>query len=69
VGSLPSYWFGKYEKFRYNKVLNSLYKEYGPVVKENFGDRTVVHVFEPEDIKTVISTFLNFSCCDRFLNT
>ena len=26
VGSLPSYWFGKYEKFRYNKVLNSLYK-------------------------------------------
>ena len=55
MGSLPSYWFGKYDKFRYNKVLNSLYKEYGPVVKENFGDRTVVHVFEPEDIKTVIS--------------
>jgi cytochrome P450 len=25
------------------------------VVKENFGDRTVVHVFEPEDIKTVYS--------------
>ena len=59
MGTLPSYWTGKYDKLRYNKVLNLLYKEYGPVVKENFGDRTIVHVFEPEDIKTVIIHVLN----------
>ena len=53
VGSLPSYWLGKYDRFRYQKVLQSLHREYGPVVKENFGDRTIVHVFDPEDIKTV----------------
>ena len=53
VGNLPSYWLGKYDRFRYQKVLQSLYREYGPVVKENFGDRTIVHVFDPEDIKTV----------------
>lgn len=53
VGSLPSYWSGKYDRLSYHKVLNLLYQEYGPVVKENFGDRTIVHVFEPEDIKIV----------------
>ena len=52
VGTLPSYWT-KYDKLRYNKVLSQLYKEYGPVVKEKFGDKTIVHIFEPEDIKTV----------------
>ncbi len=55
VGTLPSYWTGKYDKWRYNKVLTSLYQEYGPVVKENFGDRTVVHIFDPDDIKQVYS--------------
>ena len=54
IGTLPSYWLGnKYDRFRYQKVLLSLYKEYGPIVKENFGDRNLVHVFDPEDIKTV----------------
>nr|AKH03532.1 cytochrome P450 44D2 [Paracyclopina nana] len=55
IGTLPSYWTGKYDRFRYNKVLKQLYEEYGPVVKENFGDRTIVHVFNPDDIKTVYS--------------
>ena len=59
VGNLPSYWLGKYDRFRYQKVLQTLYREYGPVVKENFGDRTIVHVFDPEDIKTV-------SCLSQF---
>ena len=53
IGNLPSYWSGKYDKFRYQKVLFSLFQEYGPIVKENFGDRTIVHVFDPEDIKNV----------------
>jgi hypothetical protein len=54
IGSLPSYWSGKYDRFKYQKVLHSLNQEYGPVVKETFGDKTIVHVFHPEDIKTVI---------------
>ena len=28
------------------------------MVKENFGDRTIVHIFEPEDIKTVSNGIL-----------
>lgn len=55
VGTLPSYWSGKYEKYKYHRVLNQLHQEYGPLVKENFGGRTIVHVFQPEDIKTVYS--------------
>lgn len=55
VGTLPSYWAGKYDKLKYHRVLNSLYQEYGPVVRENIADKTLVHVFEPEDIKTVYS--------------
>ncbi len=32
-----------------------MYRQYGPVVKEQIGwDKTIVHVFEPEDIKTVL---------------
>ena len=53
IGTLPTYWSGKYDRFRYQKVLFSLFQEYGPIVKENFGDRTIVHVFDPEDIKNV----------------
>ena len=55
VGTLPSYWTGKYDKLKYHRVLNALYQEYGPVVRENIADKTLIHVFEPEDIKTVYS--------------
>ena len=37
IGTLPTYWSGKYDRFRYQKVLFSLFQEYGPIVKENFG--------------------------------
>ena len=30
-----------------------MYRRYGPLVKENIGGKVIVHVFDPEDIKTV----------------
>ena len=32
-----------------------MYCKYGPLVKENIGGKIIVHVFDPEDIKTVYS--------------
>ncbi len=51
-------WFTIYTivvfSYKYHEVLDSLYKEYGPVVKEDIGGRVLVHIFNPDDIKTVI---------------
>jgi hypothetical protein len=44
---------GKYKIERYHKVLEDLYKHYGPLVRQDFGTDTVIHVFDPEDIRTV----------------
>ena len=38
---------------RYHEVLVDLHKEFGPLVRENFGTKTIVHVFDLDDIKTV----------------
>jgi hypothetical protein len=38
---------------KYHEALKSLYQTYGPLVRENLGGRVIVHVFHPEDIKTV----------------
>jgi len=32
-----------------------MYLKYGPLVKENIGGKVILHVFDPEDIKTVYS--------------
>lgn len=32
-----------------------MYNRYGPLVKEKIGGKYIVHVFDPEDIKTVYS--------------
>lgn len=39
--------------FRYHEVLKKLYKDYGPLVREKIGSKTIVHVFDPDDIQTV----------------
>nr|CAD7588392.1 unnamed protein product [Timema genevievae] len=44
---------GYYQVSQYHKVLAGLYQKYGPLVRQNFGSNPVVHVFEPDDIKTV----------------
>lgn len=55
VGNLPQYIFGPFDRLKYQHALESLHKEYGSLVKENLGGRTIIHVFDPEDIKTVYS--------------
>jgi hypothetical protein len=44
---------GKYKIYRYHKVLEDLYKKYGCLVRQDLGTRTVIHIFDPEDIRTV----------------
>ena len=53
VGNLHQYIFGPYCRSKYHNVLKSLYEEHGPLVKQNLGGREIIHVFDPEDIKTV----------------
>ncbi|PSN52057.1 putative cytochrome P450 CYP44 [Blattella germanica] len=44
---------GKYNVEKYFEVLGQLYDQYGPVVKQELGNGIVIHVFDPDDIKTV----------------
>lgn len=53
LSSLHQYIFGPFDRLKYHEALKTLYRTYGPLVKENLGGRVIVHVFQPEDIKTV----------------
>ena len=56
IGSAYKYfgYFGQWKKTQYHSVLNYLFKEFGPICKQQFGpNKTIVHVFNLEDIKTV----------------
>lgn len=33
--------------------MEDLYKKYGPLVRQDLGTGTVIHIFDPEDIRTV----------------
>lgn len=44
---------GKYKIERYHKVLEDLYEKYGPLVRQDLGNGTIIHIFDPEDIRTV----------------
>lgn len=54
-GNLLSYKFGKFSIENYPAVLNKLHQEYGPICREKIGGRTVVHVFDPEDARTIFA--------------
>ncbi|XP_021930388.1 probable cytochrome P450 CYP44 isoform X8 [Zootermopsis nevadensis] len=43
----------KYKIDRYHKVLEDLYEKYGPLVRQDLGNGTIIHIFDPEDIRTV----------------
>ena len=56
IGSAYKYfgYFGRWKKTQYHSALNDLFNEYGPICKEQFGpDKTIVHLFDLEDIKTM----------------
>ncbi|KAJ9584959.1 hypothetical protein L9F63_020689, partial [Diploptera punctata] len=44
---------GKYNIAKYHEVLHDLYNRYGPIVRQDLGSNTIVHVFDPDDIKAV----------------
>ena len=52
-GSSLLYRFGGRSKTEYHLALLDMYRQYGPIVRENIGGTTIVHVFHPEDIKSV----------------
>lgn len=52
-GNLLHYKLGVFDVRKYHEVLEHLHKQYGPIVRETIGSRTVVHVFDPDDIKEV----------------
>lgn len=48
------FYAGNYSLKRLHRTYEKLYEEYGPVVKEHvFGDRVIVHVYDPHDMYTV----------------
>jgi len=56
VGSCLQYkGLGKRTKEQYHLALGDMYRKYGPLVKERLGGKNIIHVFCPEDIKTVYS--------------
>ena len=53
VGSALLYRFGERSKTEYHLALLDMYRQFGPIVRENIGGTTIVHVFHLEDIKSV----------------
>ncbi|XP_039290578.1 probable cytochrome P450 CYP44 [Nilaparvata lugens] len=54
VGNLYQYMFNKSKILKYHEVLQQLYEKYGPIVRETFGNKTIIHLFDPVDAKTVL---------------
>ncbi|KAG8306073.1 hypothetical protein J6590_055978 [Homalodisca vitripennis] len=42
-----------FDVLQYHEVLQRLYETYGPIVREKIGSSTVVHVFDPDDARTI----------------
>lgn len=54
-GNLLLYKFGVFSVENYPDVLNKLHLEYGPICRENIGGKTIVHIFDPEDARTIFA--------------
>lgn len=45
---------GSYSLSKLHRTYAKMYEEYGPIVREKvFGDRVLVHVYDPKDMITV----------------
>ena len=55
VGTSLMYKLGSRDKEQYHLALMDMFRRHGPLVRENIGGKTVVHVFDPDDIKNVYS--------------
>lgn len=38
---------------KYHEVLQKLFDTYGPIVKEKIGPTTLIHIFDPDNAKTI----------------
>ncbi|CAG0891336.1 unnamed protein product [Darwinula stevensoni] len=52
-GNLLQYKSGEFKVKQYHKVLKKLHLKYGPIARQQIGPRLLVHLFDPEDVKTV----------------
>lgn len=39
----------------YHETLRKLHKNYGPVVRQDIGRRTVIHAFDPDHVRSVLN--------------
>lgn len=46
---------GPFSIAKYNDALLQTYQRYGPIVKEKFGSRVIIHLFDPEDARVVFA--------------
>ncbi|OWF53030.1 cytochrome P450 CYP44 [Mizuhopecten yessoensis] len=55
IGTLMQYTgpFRKYDTMHYQAVLESRWKQYGPIVKETIGNHTAVRLFDPDFVQTI----------------
>lgn len=59
LGTLLEYRKGPFQKFnidRFQDAIRSRYEEYGDIMKETIAGATVVHLFNPDYIRTVFQT-------------
>ncbi|KAG8236837.1 hypothetical protein J437_LFUL017121 [Ladona fulva] len=54
LGTSYLYRFGKYQITKYHEALKDLHRKYGPVFRQNWAGQEVIHVFDLEDVKTVL---------------
>ncbi|KAG8236839.1 hypothetical protein J437_LFUL017123, partial [Ladona fulva] len=53
LGNLYLYKLGIYDVTKYQLVLKRLHEEFGPIVRQDIGLKTVIHLFDPESVKIV----------------
>ncbi|XP_014260065.1 probable cytochrome P450 CYP44 [Cimex lectularius] len=53
LGNLWLYKLGYEDPIFFHQTIDNLYKRYGPLVKQNLGNKTIIHAFSPEDAKTI----------------
>lgn len=47
------YFLGIKKLATYHQDVCNLFHKYGPIVREEFGSQTVIHLFDPVDIRSV----------------
>ncbi|XP_071442560.1 probable cytochrome P450 CYP44 [Hetaerina americana] len=52
-GNLYLYKLGIYKPLKYHEALKDLCRKYGPLVRQDLGSKTTIHVFDPESVKTI----------------